>query len=67
MSVKVTLTHSAVNLLEKAERKVLLVVGSLLVFTVKPPGEDSGNYICMATSAEVFHIEAISFVEVRKR
>ena len=29
-------------------------------------GEDSGNYICMATSAGVFHIEAISYVEVRE-
>ncbi|PFX13809.1 Fibrinogen C domain-containing protein 1 [Stylophora pistillata] len=28
-------------------------------------GEDAGNYICVATSAGVFHIEAISDVEVR--
>ena len=30
-------------------------------------GEDSGTYICMATSAGVFHIEAISYVEVREQ
>ena len=109
---------SAVNLLGNSERKTLLVVGSLPVFTVKPPGkvfaatgdtltlncsatgdqrpvmswkrqgaalpvgrshrtdkmltirdlreEDSGTYICMATSTGVFHVEAISFVEVRE-
>jgi len=28
--------------------------------------EDAGNYICVATSAGVFHIETISDVEVRK-
>ena len=28
--------------------------------------EDSGIYVCVATSAGVFHIEAISYVEVRK-
>ncbi|KAL9967875.1 hypothetical protein ACROYT_G026175 [Oculina patagonica] len=27
---------------------------------------DAGNYICVATSAGVFHIETISYVEVRK-
>ena len=109
---------SAVNLLGNAERKTQLVVVSLPVFTVKPPGkvfaatgdtltlncsatgdprpviswkrqgaalpvgssdrrngalilrdlieEDAGNYICVATSAGVFDIEAISDVEVRK-
>jgi len=109
---------SAVNLLGNVERKTLLVVISLPVFTVKPPGkvfaatgdtltlncsaigdprpvitwkrqgavlpvgrshstknalvlrdlkkEDAGNYICLATSAGVFHIETISDVEVRK-
>ena len=29
--------------------------------------EDAGNYICVATSAGVFHIEAMSDVEVRKQ
>jgi len=29
--------------------------------------EDAGNYICVATSAEVFHIEVISDVEVSAR
>ena len=109
---------SAVNILGNVERKTLLVVGSLPVFTVKPPGkvfaatgdtltlncsatgdprpviswkrqgealpvgrshqtnkvltigdlreEDSGIYICSATGAGVFHIEAISYVEVRE-
>jgi len=109
---------SAVNLLGNAERKTQLVVVSLPVFTVKPPGkiaagfgdtltlncsaigdprpviswkrpgaalpvgrsdrrngaltlrdlkeEDAGNYICVATSAGVFDIEAISYVEVKK-
>ena len=110
---------SAVNHLGNVERKTLLVVVSLPVFTVKPPGkvfaltgdtltlncsatgdprpviswkrqgaalpvgrshrteddalvlrdlkeEDAGNYICVATSAGVFHIETISDVEVRK-
>ena len=28
--------------------------------------EDAGNYICVATSAGVFDVEAISSVEVRK-
>ena len=28
--------------------------------------EDTGIYVCMATSARVFHIETISYVEVRK-
>ena len=108
---------SAVNLLGSVERKTLLVVVSLPVFTVKPSGkvsaftggsltlncsatgdpqpviswkrqgatlpvgrshrteddalvlrdlkkEDAGNYICVATSAGVFNIEAISDVEV---
>ena len=110
---------SAVNLLGNVERKTLLVVVSLPVFTVKPLGkvfvatgdtltlncsasgdprpvitwkrqgaelpvarshrtndalvlrdlkeEDAGNYICLATSAGVFNIEAISYVEVLKR
>ena len=109
---------SAVNLLGNVERKTQLVVVSLPVFTVKPPGkvfavtgdtvtlncsatgdpqpviswkrqgaalpvgrshrtndaviirdmreEDAGNYICVATSAGVFDVEAISYVEVRK-
>ena len=109
---------SAVNVLGNVERKTQVVVVSLPVFTVKPPGkvfavpedtltlncsatgdpqpviswkrqgaalpvgrsdraekaltirdlreEDAGNYICLATSAGVFHIEAISDVEVRK-
>ena len=26
--------------------------------------EDSGNYVCLATSQGVFHIEAVSHVEV---
>ena len=107
---------SAANILGKVERKTLLVVVSLPVFTVKPPGkvsagigtsltlncratgdprpviswkrqgatlpvgrshrtndvlvlrdlreEDAGNYICVATSAGVFNIEAVSYVEV---
>ena len=110
---------SAVNLLGNVERKTLLVVVSLPVFTVKPPGkvsvgigtsltlncsafgdprpviswkrqgaalpvgrsdrtndalvlkdlkeEDAGNYICVATSAGVFDIEAVSYVEVPAR
>ena len=109
---------SAVNLLGNVERKTQLVVVSLPVFTVEPPGkvfaatgdtltlncsatgdpqpviswkrkgaalpvgrshvtnealiirdlkeEDAGIYVCVATSAGVFHIEAISDVEVRK-
>ena len=109
---------SAVNILGNVERKTLLVVGSLPVFTVKPPGkvfaatgdtltlncsatgdprpviswkrqgealpvarshqtnkvltigdlreDDSGTYICSATGAGVFHIEAVSYVEVRE-
>ena len=108
---------SAVNLLGNVERKTQLVVVSLPVFTVKPPGkvfvstgdtltlncsatgdprpviswkrqgaalpmgrsdkrndalilrdlneEDAGNYICVATSAGVFDIEAISYVQVK--
>ena len=108
---------SAVNILGNGEKKTLLVVVSLPVFTVKPPGkvsvftgdtltlncsatgdprpviswkrqeatlpvgrsdrtekaltirdfrqEDAGNYICVATSAGVFHIEAISNIEVK--
>ena len=107
---------SAVNLLGNVERKTQLVVISLPVFTVKPPGkvsagigdtwtlkcsatgdprpviswkrqgaalpvgrsdeteealilrdlrrEDAGVYICVATSAGVFDIEAISDVRV---
>ena len=107
---------SAINLLGSVEKKTLLVVISLPVFTVKPPGkvsvfsgntltlncsatgdpqpviswkrqevalpvgrsertekgltirdlreEDAGIYICVATSAGVFPIEAISFVDV---
>ena len=107
---------SAVNLLGNVESKTLLVVVSLPVFTVKPPGkvfaatgdtlilncsatgdprpviswkrqgavlpfgrshrrndalilrdlkkEDAGNYTCVATSAEVSAIEAISDVRV---
>ena len=107
---------SAVNLLGNVERKTLLVVVSLPVFTVKPPEmvfaasgdtltlncsatgdpqpviswkrqgaalpvgrshwtnkmltirdlreEGSGNYMCSAISQGVFHIEAISHVEV---
>ena len=111
---------SAVNLLGNVERKTLLVVVSLPVFTVKPPEkifvgtgdtltlncsaigdprpviswkrqgaalpvgrshrtndglelrdlkkEDAGNYICVAaTSAGVFNIETISYVEVLAR
>ena len=110
---------SAVNLLGNVEKKTLLVVVSLPVFTVKPPGkvfaltgdtltlncsatgdprpvitwkrqgaaipvgrshrkndalvlrdlreEDAGNYICVATSAGVFNIEAVSYVEVSAR
>ena len=110
---------SAVNLLGNVERKTVLVVVSLPVFTVKPPGkvfadigtsltlncsaigdprpviswkrqgkvlpvgrsnrssealvlrdlkkEDAGNYICVATSAGVFNIEAVSYVEVPAR
>ncbi|XP_078377827.1 tenascin-R-like [Oculina patagonica] len=110
---------SAVNLLGNVARKTLLVVISLPVFTVKPPGkvfastgsnltlncsatgdpqpviswkrqgaalpvgrshrtnealiisdaseEDAGNYICLATSAGVFDIEAISDVHVGSR
>ena len=110
---------SAVNLLGNVERKTLLVVVSLPVFTVKPPGkisagigtsltlncsatgdprpviswkrqgaalpvgrshrtsnalvlrdlreEDAGNYICVATSAGVFDVEAISDVEMLAR
>ena len=110
---------SAVNLLGNVERKTLLVVVSLPVFTVKPPGkvsvgtgtsltlncsaigdprpviswkrqgaalpvgrshrtndalalrdlkkEDAGIYVCVATSAGVFDIEAISDVEVLAR
>ena len=108
---------SAVNLLGNVERKTQLVVVTLPLFTVKPPGkvfadtgdtltlncsatgdprpviswrrqgaalpvgrsekrndalilrdlkeEDAGIYICVATSAGVFHIEAISDVEVK--
>ena len=108
----------AVNLLGNAERKTLLVVVSLPVFTAKPPGKlfgiigetltlncsatgdpqpviswkrqgaalpvgrshgtnealiirdfrqyDAGIYVCVATSAGVFHIEVISEVEVIK-
>ena len=107
---------SAVNLLGNVERKTQLVVVSLPVFTVKPPGkvfagtgdtltlncsatgdlrpvvswkrqgaalsvmrserkgealilrdlrkQDAGIYICVATSAGVFDIEAISDVRV---
>ena len=29
--------------------------------------EDAGNYICAATSAGVFNIEAVSYVEVSAR
>ena len=29
--------------------------------------EDAGNYICVATSAGVFDIEAVSYVEVTAR
>ena len=109
---------SAVNHLGNAERKTLLVVVSLPVFTVKPfgkvfavigdtltlncsatgdpqpviswkrqgaalPGrshrtndalvlsylkeEDAGIYVCVATSAGVFDVEAISDVEVLSR
>ena len=109
---------SAVNLLGNAERKTLLVVVSLPLFTVKPlekisvgtgdsltlncsaigdprpviswkrqgsalpvgrshrtndslvvrdlKEEDAGNYICVATSAGVFNIETISYIEVKK-
>ena len=107
---------SAVNILGNAEKKTLLVVVSLPVFNVKPPGkvsvftgdtltlncsatgdpqpviswkrqeaslhvgrsdrtekallirdlreEDAGIYICVATSAGVFPIEAISSIDV---
>ena len=110
---------SAVNLLGNVERKTLLVVVSLPVFSVKPPGkvalgigdtstlncssigdpqpviswkrqgaalpvgrshrtndalvlrdfknDDAGIYICVATSAGVFHIETISYVEAYAR
>ena len=110
---------SAANILGKVERKTLLVVVSLPVFTVKPPGkvsvgigtsltlncsatgdprpviswkrqgatlpvgrshrtndalvvsdlkqEDAGIYVCVATSAGVFGVEAISYVEVLAR
>ena len=110
---------SAVNLLGNVEKKTLLVVISLPVFTVKPRDkvaagtghtltlncsatgdprpviswkrqgaalpvgrshstngaliirdlkeEDAGNYICVATSAGVFNIETISYVQVRTR
>ena len=110
---------SAVNLLGNVERKTLLVVISLPVFTAKPPGkvfaaigdtltlncsaigdprpviswkrqgaaipvgrshrtkdalvlsdlkkEDAGIYVCVATSAGVFDVEAISDVEVLAR
>ena len=111
---------SAVNHLGNVERKTLLVVVSLPVFTVKPPGrvsavtgddtltlncsatgdprpviswkrqgaalpvgrshrtndalvvsdlkeEDAGIYMCVATSAGVFDVEAISDVEVLAR
>ncbi|KAL9967876.1 hypothetical protein ACROYT_G026176 [Oculina patagonica] len=37
---------------------------ALIIRDVKE--EDAGNYICVATSAGVFDIEAISYVEVRK-
>ena len=110
---------SAVNLLGNVEMKTLLVVVSLPLFTVKPPGkisagigtsltlncsatgdprpviswkrqgaalpvgrshrtnnalvvsdlkkEDAGIYVCVATCAGVFTIEAISHVEVLAR
>ena len=110
---------SAINLLGNVERKTVLVVISLPVFTVKPPGkisagigtswtlncsatgdprpviswkrqgaalpvgrshrtndalvvsdlkeEDAGIYVCVATSAGVFDVEAISYVEVPAR
>ena len=113
-----TYVCSAINLLGNVEKKTQLVVVSLPVFTVEPPGkvfavtgdtltlncsatgdpqpviswkkqgaalpvgrshqtndgliirdfreEDAGIYICMATSAGVFDVEAISDVEVRK-
>ena len=109
---------SAVNLLGNVEKKTQLVVISLPVFTVKPPGKmfavtgdtltlncsatgdprpvirwkrqgaalpvgrshrtndalilrdfrvgDAGIYICVATSAGVFNIEAVSYVEFGK-
>ena len=109
---------SAANLLGSDEKKTLLVVVSLLRFTVKPPAKvvvltgetlilncsatgdpqpvilwkkqrgqlpvgrsqqsngdlvirglqqiDAGIYICVATSAVVFHIEAVTHVEVRR-
>ena len=109
---------SAVNLLGNVERKTQLVVVTLPVFTVKPPGKvfavtgdtltlncsatgdprpviswkrqgaalpvgrsirrndslvirdfrvgDAGNYICVASSAGVFNIEAGSYVEFGK-
>ena len=109
---------SAVNLLENIERKILLVVISPPVFTIKPPGKafaatgdtltlkcsatgdprpvinwkrqgaalpvgrsertndaliirdfrvgDVGIYICVATSAGVFHTETISDIEAVK-
>ena len=108
---------SAVNLLGSVERKTLLVVISLPVFKVKPPGkvlrsvnttltlncsatgdpqpviswktqgaqlpvgrsqqingalvirdtrgDDTGNYICTATSAGVFRVESVTYVEVK--
>ncbi|XP_078377842.1 tenascin-R-like [Oculina patagonica] len=37
---------------------------ALIIRDVKE--EDAGNYICVATSAGVFHIETISYVEVGK-
>ena len=110
---------SAVNVLGNVERKTLLVVVSLPVFTIKPPGkisvgigtsltlncsatgdprpviswkrqgaalpvgrshrtndaliisdlkeEDAGIYVCVATSAGVFDVEAVSYVEVPAR
>ena len=110
---------SAVNLLGNVERKTLLVVVSLPVFTIKPPGkvfaasgdtltlncsatgdprpviswkrqaavlplgrshrandalvlsdlkkEDAGIYVCVATSAGVFDVEAISDVQMLTR
>ena len=39
--------------------------GALVVRNVQM--EDAGNYICVATSAGVFVIETVSFVEVRPR
>ena len=109
---------SAANLLGSDEKKTLLVVVSLLRFTVKPPAKvvvfpgktltlncsaagdpqpvirwkkqggqlpagrsqqsngqlvitglqqsDEGNYICVATSAVVFDIEAVTYIGVRR-